>query len=422
MTKPLVTPRTLVLVGVLLVVAATWALFHQQIRHALAMRSLLNSNAPQDEAFEALAAQGNDPVDFLNRCWATGKITHRQFVATLLRDAANTNPPWLSRAEPLLLRGVTDADASIREMALATLAAQENPVLFRAAEAQLDDVDPSLRLLGLDYLQRTDAQQGVPVVIRLLDDPDRRLVAVAEVALMRWSGEDYGVRAHMGIVGEMPSNSPPVEITDADMIRRGVERRKQWWQRHSKEYAASPARNGDPPIADFTRLPARDFALKDLRGNLVRLSDFRGKVVLINFWATWCSACLTEIGDLNALQKRLGDRLVILGIALDGVPNIDPHEDTEGGARSGKPAPSWESIAAKVNRAVTALEINYTVLLDPSSSVGGQYNGEELPTTVIFDKQGRVRRRFVGERNLIVFEAMVAEAANGGRGKLGDGR
>lgn len=406
--KLLFTVRTVVLVGVLLAVAATWALFHQQIRHALVLRSLLNSNAPQDETFEELAAQDNDPVDFLNRCWATGKITHRQLVATLLRDAVNTNPPWLGRAQPLLLRAVTDADASIREMALSTLAAQKNPLLFPAAQAQFSDVDPTLRLLGLDYMKNADPHQGLPAVIRLLDDPDCLVLAVAEVVLMRWSGEDYGVRARMGIVREMPSNSPPADVTDAEMIRRGIERRKEWWQVHSKEYQANTAPIRDVPMADLTRLPANDFALKDLRGNLVRLSDFRGKVVLVNFWATWCSACLAEIGDLNALQKRLGGRVVILGIALDGLPNLHPHED--GAGSSGKPAPSLEAITAKVTRAVTTREINYTVLLDPSGSVGGQYNGGELPTTVIFDKEGRVRRRFVGERNVSVFEAMVAEA------------
>ena len=420
--KPFVTRRTLVLFCVLLLVGATWGIFHRQINHDWALRSLLLSNTPRDESFEELANHDNDPVDFLNRCWATGKIPHRQLVATLLRDAVNTNPPWLNRTEPLLVQGATDGDASIREVVLATLAAQRNPLLFRAAAAQLNDADPSLRLLGLDYLRRTEPQQSVPLVIGLLDDPDRRVVAVAEVILMRWSGEDYGVRAHMGIVGEMPTNSAAGGLTDAETIRRGIERRKQWWEVHSKEYPASPLLSSDHPVRGDTALPARDFALKDLRGNVVHLSDFRGKVVLVNFWATWCSACFTEIGALNALQKRLGDRVVVLGIALDGVPNIDPHEDTEAGTSSGKTAPSLESITANVNRAVAARGINYTVLLDPSSSVGGQYNGGELPTTVVFDKQGRVRRRFVGERNLDVFEAMVADAGNDERGKMGDGR
>jgi hypothetical protein len=64
-----------------------------------------------------------------------------------------------------------------------------------------------------------------------------------------------------------------------------------------------------------------------------------------------------------------------------------------------------------VARAVQARGINYPVLLDPDNEVGGRFNGGELPTTVILDASGRVRRRFIGERSLKVFKAMLAEAA-----------
>ena len=224
---------------------------------------------------------------------------------------------------------------------------------------------------------------------------------------MRWSGEDFGVRAHMAIVGEADTNLPPPDA-DAAIIRHGVERRKQWWQIHSKEY---PRDDLPPRELDATRAPAPDFVLKDLSGKMVRLSDFRGKVVLVNFWATWCTACLAEIADLVALQKRVGERVAIVGVALDGVPNEHDEGHSGDGAHPENLAPTLEAITAKVARAVEARGINYTVLLDPRSSVGGRFNGEELPTTIIFDAQGRVRRRFVGERTLEVFEAMLAEAA-----------
>jgi thiol-disulfide isomerase/thioredoxin len=142
----------------------------------------------------------------------------------------------------------------------------------------------------------------------------------------------------------------------------------------------------------------------------VKLSEFRGKVVVLNFWATWCTACLAEIPDLVALQRKLGDPVAVLGVALDGVPDEDGESEGDE-AKSGKPNTSVKAVRAKVERAVKARGINYTVLLDPKGSVGGQYNGGELPTTVILDPEGRVRRRFVGERSLEVFEAMVAEAA-----------
>ena len=76
-------------------------------------------------------------------------------------------------------------------------------------------------------------------------------------------------------------------------------------------------------------MPTDDFALPDLSGKLVRLSDFRGKTVLLNFWTTWCTACLTEIPDLVELQRRNPDRLVILGVSLDGVADEHGHNHDE---------------------------------------------------------------------------------------------
>jgi hypothetical protein len=65
----------------------------------------------------------------------------------------------------------------------------------------------------------------------------------------------------------------------------------------------------------------------------------------------------------------------------------------------------------KVAHTAKARHINYPVFLDKHNEVGGRYNGGELPTTVIVDAQGNVRRRFIGARNPSVFEAMIAEAS-----------
>jgi hypothetical protein len=67
-------------------------------------------------------------------------------------------------------------------------------------------------------------------------------------------------------------------------------------------------------------------------------------------------------------------------------------------------------VREKVQRTVKARGINYTVLLDEQGEIGGRFNGGELPTTVIIDTEGNVRRRFVGARSLSVFEAMIAQA------------
>ncbi len=400
------------LFGLLLSLILTWVCFNHQIQSSLAAHALLNARSPREELLDQAANGSANPADFLQRCWATGKITHRQFVASFLKAHAGTNLTWADQAEHLMLACTADADASVRELGLAALEAQHCPALFRAAEAQLDDVDPLVRLLGLGYLRKADPASAVPLLIRLLDDTDPRVVAVAEVNLMRCTGEDYGVRARLAIP---PDASRPAELAaaDAETLRRGVEHRKQWWRIHEKEYAADGptfAHLAQNESATASPPPALDFTLRDLEGKRVKLSEFRGKVVVLNFWATWCTACLAEIPDLIALQRKLGDRVAVLGVALDGVPDEDG--DSEGDeATSRKPDTSLKAVRKKVERAVRARGINYTVLLDPKGSVGGQYNGGELPTTVMFGPEGRVRRRFVGERNLAVFEDMVTEAA-----------
>jgi thiol-disulfide isomerase/thioredoxin len=402
--------RTAFLLGVLVLLLPLWAFFHAQIDARLSLYFLLNSKGPREEAFSELVARYGDPLEVLNRSWATGKVTHRALVATFLRANVATNPPWSNRAEPLLLAGSADGDLSVRELSLAALEAQRSPRLFERARAQLNDVDPAVRMLGLNYLRKADPQRAVPVVMQLLDDLDLQVVASAEVGLMRWSGEDYGVRTRLAIAPQEGVGSGSVEPGNVEAIRRGVELRKQWWQVHGKEFPASVPGPAGPPSGDSVRAPAGDFGLKDIDGKGFRLGDLRGKVVLLNFWATWCPSCLTEIPDLVALQNSRGRDVAIVGIALDGVPDEDGEATEQQGGTTDKQGESLKAIRAKVARVVKARGINYRILLDPHGLVGDQFNGGELPTTVILDDQGRVRRRFIGGRSPAVLDAMVTEA------------
>ena len=413
--KPSIFPgsfRKWTLVGFLLVATLSWTFFHAQINHALSFRLFLDSNNPREELFEDLAKHSNDPLDFLHRSWATGKVVHRQFVAAFLKDNAAKNAPWFPRAEPLLLSCVTDADASVRELGLAALQASHNPRLFEAAEIQLHDLDPLIRQLGLGYLRKSDPHEALPILIRLLDDPDIRIVTEAEVGLTRWTGEDFGIRTRMAIPQTPDAPAGQIEPSILETIHHGVEQRKEWWKMHQKDYASHPDLG---PLFEFSvetqRPPAPNFKLSDLSGNIVRLSDFRGKIVLVNFWATWCTACLAEIPDLIALQKKASAQVAILGVALDGIP--DEHGDLpgeDGREKSHVHGTSSKAVRAKVEHAVKTRQINYPILLDEKNSVGGQYNGGELPTTIIIDPKGRMRRRFIGERGLAIFEAMISEA------------
>src|SRR3989337_1339414 len=112
---------------------------------------------------------------------------------------------------------------------------------------------------------------------------------------------------------------------------------------------------------------APDFTLKDLDGVEKSLKEFRGKVVLLNFWATWCSPCRIEIPSMVELYKKYKDRgLEIIGVNLDKL------------GRSGV-----EQFSKEYN-------ISFPVLLDPAGEVGTNYGIVALPTTFILDRKGKI--------------------------------
>jgi thiol-disulfide isomerase/thioredoxin len=400
--------REIVLIVVLLGVAVAYLGFHSAIHRYLTTRMFLSAESPSDDTFQQILAQSRDPAQFLRRCWSTDKIPHRQLVARFLKDTAGSAPEWYREVEPLLLAGTMDPDMSVRELAFAGLELRRDPHLYDLAEAQLKDVDPMVRLLGLQYLRGADAQRGVPVVVTLLDDPDLQVVTTAEAELVRWTGEDYGVRLRLAMhSGSRPDDA--ARIQDEEKIRAGVTQRKQWWKEHAKEF---PSRVVNlPSTAVSVPEIAENFSLPTPTGSQVSLSDYRGRVVLLNFWATWCTACLAEIPELSALHSELGERVGVIGVSLDGLPDEHHHpENAEAEAEEHSVGRSLDTIRKVVAKAVGMRGINYTVALDPTGAVGGRFNGGELPTTVIIDGNGHVRRRFIGERSLAVFKAMVSEA------------
>jgi thiol-disulfide isomerase/thioredoxin len=113
--------------------------------------------------------------------------------------------------------------------------------------------------------------------------------------------------------------------------------------------------------------------LKDLRGRTVRLTDYRGKVVLVNFWATWCPPCRAEVPELVRWQREYKGRgLQVLGVTY---PPTDLRE---------------------MRRFVRRFLINYPVLLGTRETKALFIEGETLPVTIVLDREGNVRERIEG--------------------------
>jgi len=122
---------------------------------------------------------------------------------------------------------------------------------------------------------------------------------------------------------------------------------------------------------------APDIVLKDLSGQTVKLSDYKGKVVILNFWASWCPPCKSEMPDLDKTAKELaaGKDAVLLAVNLtDGV------RETEN----------------KANKYITDNHFSMSVLLDTEGKAADAYGISNIPTTFIINKQGEIYDYIVG--------------------------
>ena len=130
---------------------------------------------------------------------------------------------------------------------------------------------------------------------------------------------------------------------------------------------AEAARSGSLVAGQIIGKPAPDFTLKTLDGNTLKLSDLRGKAVVLNFWATWCPPCKVELPWFVDLQKQYGPQgLQIVGISED-----------EGGK---------DKVAAFVKE----MGVNYTVAVDDDTVAGKYGDVEDLPTTFYIDRNGKI--------------------------------
>ena len=122
---------------------------------------------------------------------------------------------------------------------------------------------------------------------------------------------------------------------------------------------------------------APDFLLKDMAGNKVTLKQYRGKVVLLDFWATWCPPCRAAVPDLVALQTKYEKELVILGISMDSPVRVNDE---------------------RLKRFGEKLKINYPIIRYDLHVVENYFGDKapSLPTVYVIDRNGRVRDRLEG--------------------------
>lgn len=150
----------------------------------------------------------------------------------------------------------------------------------------------------------------------------------------------------------------------------------------ASRYWSGPTRSV-PGSNAVTRPLAPDFSVTDLSGQTLQLSRYRGKVVVLNFWATWCSPCRSEIPRFVDLQKKYGrDGLQIIGISLDDDPKL-------------------------VRGFYQELGMNYPVAIG-DAKLAEQYGGIlGLPVSFLISRDGRIHAKHVGEADLSLIEREI---------------
>ena len=158
-------------------------------------------------------------------------------------------------------------------------------------------------------------------------------------------------------------------------------------------YTQTPADNNEvenPIINDEPELeakdPAIDFTLKDLEGNDISLSDFEGKIVLLNFWATWCKFCDIEMPDLERLYTE-NEGIVVLGVNVG--EDIDLVKDY-----------------------VDEKNLSFPIVLDETTEIASDYLVSGLPTTYFIDENGMIYGVFPGMMTYDMMTGFVEDMKN----------
>jgi thiol-disulfide isomerase/thioredoxin len=356
----------------------------------LAVRTIvLHKNSPTDDAMDEVMDNSSSQPAMLREIWDTNKIVPRHYAITYIHDNIDfTHDNWQA-IRPMVLESLASRDIDLEQPALAVLGREEPERARAIARSLVRDIDPEVRLLGLRGLAEAHDRQSLSTFVDCVADRETSVGTYADLTLCR-----------------LMDKTVDVNFKDPESIRAGE---GQWRNYVNNSPATMPASSGvatpaGSADADLSALPpaglmpAIDFSLTAINGSSFKLSDFRGKTVLLNFWGTGCGPCIAEMPALDLFHRRHPE-VQMIGVCIDPVP------DDDGGSR---PMPDQ---TPKVRKIIADKGVTYPVAIDTEGSAVGPFDGSGVPLTVIIDRDGNIHRRFIGERSQDVLDQMVAEAA-----------
>jgi peroxiredoxin len=269
---------------------------------------------------------------------------------------------------------------------VALRAQQTKPVLWSAQEKPISEAIDNLRKLADDV--RAHMTRELALEIRPLPVTPNKLFLAYELATLSTEG-DFG-----------RDTLQEVTTTLADSLRehplppeQGVPAGPYIELAQLVRYEHMQASLADPQFtaalakmdADDARRQQAGFTMMDLNGREWSLQSLKGKVVLLNFWATWCPPCQKEVPDLETLYERFKDRGLVILAFSDETPE-------------------------KVKPFIAQRKVTYPVLLDPGKKVIDQFQIDGIPKSFVYDRAGKLVTESIDMRTQKQFLAMLSQA------------
>jgi peroxiredoxin len=266
-------------------------------------------------------------------------------------------------------------------LAIVTALAQPPKVTYTSDEQQILDQLRKLRSLPDDVRAVTTKQLALD--IRKLPDVPNKVMLAGGLASLATEG-DFGRDTLQEVTTTLDRALRTQEQPKADLYEELASLVRYEHMKASLDTPKFGLAMHRLQINDEERQKA-DFTLHDIKGNSWTLSSLRGKVVLVNFWATWCPPCRKEMPDIETLYQRFEKKgLIVLAIS---------DED-----------------AAKVTPFIAEHKYSYPILLDPSRKINQMMIVEGIPKTFIYDRNGKLAAQSIDMRTQKQFLEMLRSA------------
>ncbi len=220
------------------------------------------------------------------------------------------------------------------------------------------------------------------------------------MGVMMITGWMNGVTGYLSSFGGSSGNTTSESASVAPPVSSGEE------DNHSEPKSSAPASSeaeSSETEEEIPEIPAPDFTLTDQNGNTHTLSDYKGQVVFLNFWATWCGPCKQEMPDIQAMYEEFNqnnDDVVILGVANPKTDEVPYNQD---------------GTIEEVTQFLSDNGYTYPVVMDTTGEIFASYGVTAFPTTFMIDKEGNVFGYITGTLTDSLMHDIVQQTLDGRR-------